>query len=642
MVCGIFHKGFGHFQKVFLGIQKKFREIYSLTCNYCGLSFSVVCLWSIVLFLTPMLMPIRWSPLIETLRAKDLQGPNLSILQQDSQSYQMLLFQPKLDLGFEERRLFYLNEEEAEQKFSQFLSLATESNVELAVTPEYSCPWSVLASNLENGAFPNEGRLWVLGCQSITVAAFKAFIAAHPEVEWIHEDLQAADDTHFLDSVCYFMQVKHSETQEFTRIGVVQFKTHHFGGEGLEWERDGMHQGSEIYILQNQEGVTSRLFTLICSDAINPAIDYTKLPEVGNCPYTAIHIQLNKWPFSEREFSKYRKDRFDMQWEFEFICLNWSPGLTLQGFGDNWNSYGGSALYTYTNEAKEAKEFDFRDETILANHSKGLYFTHWKKYRAYVYFLNYNESVFLIASTKIKQNGAPVSARKRTGAKAREAFVWNQETTSWQETQDSLDDGFMAVCQEVGDGTAEFFTALGLDSVDLERFVTVSTGRVKGRDWWKVIFNPFFILDRDEKTRRLTFAQDPDEQRKTERVTALGKVLRLKQIVEDPDQLPEAIKSACARCALGYDPRNRLANLYSLENQGVRATGAYISETSKDTGQKALDDLINAHPDGNNYHLIAVWFSPFNGNVECLAPNRKPQITDDLSASTTDFNTTRR
>ena len=122
------------------------------------------------------------------LGAAGLRNPTLDVLNQDGALYNTLLYQPREGIAWGADFVRIADRERGIQKFRSFIDLASERNVELAITPEYSCPWEVITELIGNETFPEENKLWILGCESIKAQALHDLMAAHNEITWITED----------------------------------------------------------------------------------------------------------------------------------------------------------------------------------------------------------------------------------------------------------------------------------------------------------------------------------------------------------------------------------------------------------------------------------------------------------------------
>ena len=207
------------------------------------------------------------------LNEKGLLGPTLEVLNLDANLYSTLLFQPVNAIEYTDQYIRNADRDLASQKFNGFFDISIENNVELAITPEYSCPWSVMEELIAENRLPQESKLWIVGCESIQPQQLRDIINHHDEIVWIYDEemvQQNLNSNHFFDPVCYLFKTREQETNELISIAIVQFKTHFMGG--TPWERDNYIAGQSIYVLENHNQ-SSRLVTFICSDTLHPNLN---------------------------------------------------------------------------------------------------------------------------------------------------------------------------------------------------------------------------------------------------------------------------------------------------------------------------------------------------------------------------------
>jgi hypothetical protein len=97
------------------------------------------------------------------------------------------------------------DKEIATAKFYEFFDIAISENVELAITPEYSCPWTSIETFITESKFPAEDKLWIIGCESIKPKELKNLTEKHDNVIWIYDEylvMQNINENKFFDPVC--------------------------------------------------------------------------------------------------------------------------------------------------------------------------------------------------------------------------------------------------------------------------------------------------------------------------------------------------------------------------------------------------------------------------------------------------------
>jgi hypothetical protein len=180
-------------------------------------------LLSIISFKGQGIVRIEFKDIAEPFAHKGLSLPTLNVLVPDARPYEVLVIQPSGLIDARANFVGHANRDLAIQKFSEFIDLAIAKAADLVLSPEYSCPWDVLKDCLRGGKFPALGKLWVLGCESITPTEFRDLVASFPDFTWVHEELpDTAGD--FLGVVCYFLKTN-SEAGLLKNVVVAQFKT---------------------------------------------------------------------------------------------------------------------------------------------------------------------------------------------------------------------------------------------------------------------------------------------------------------------------------------------------------------------------------------------------------------------------------
>jgi hypothetical protein len=576
-----------------------------------------------------------------TENGRTLSKPNLACLRQDHNLYKTLLMQLVGKIEYDTNGIQLADKNLATAKFNLFIDKAISENVELAITPEYSCPWSSIESFITEGKFPTEEKLWIIGCQSIKPNKLIDLTQRHKNVVWIFDEAlvtQSINENKFFDPVCLFLKTKNANS-EVKNVIIVQFKTHGFGGNGFEWERDYSIAGNTFYVLENITQST-RLITLICSDTLT-GLNYNTIENdyFKNNPLLLVHIQLNQKPF-QSNYKIYRNLLFSKgkeEWNKEIICLNWARKVTFDEDGEEkvFNKYGGSGLYSKTDKIEKT------DERINHNHSKGLYYTNWLDKRSHIYFLNYDEYVFLIENTKPSQIDSDPSQIKRTGPRILKTFNWSAD---WVEVG-TTGDGFSEVCLEVEDATGNLQCLTGNSNfTEVERIIQLSSGDIdisKNENWYQIINLLSFQIDDSEINKRNTFTQDPDNLAKDRRKDKLNRYHILKNtILSDPTNVPSSFADAILKFEVGHNSQNiYLLNLHS-PSTGRRGTAIYLGVKSFADAKAfkvKIEGLFNEDQQGKQ---VMIWYN--NPNLEKIYDeNNKPEINENVSKSPVSFKKTK-
>jgi hypothetical protein len=450
-------------------------------------------------------VPVAFTDIAEFLGPAGLLVPNLNVLEPDAQPYCVLAIQPCGELAFSQTFVGNANHSQAIKKFFCFLQDAAVANVDLALSPEYSCPWKSLEDALTADLFPGAGKLWALGCESITPDELSALRQRHPDVIWICETPAAAPGK-FLDPVCYFLKTQ-TNTGQDKRVVVIQFKTVPMGG-GETFERNHIISGQRRYFLRNRQVDHVRFYTIICSEALEFEIDHARAVELTMHPAIIFHPQMVD-DVRHAGMRKYRADLFrnTCSEHTEVFSLNWARKIKTPGGAPGQppdNRKGNSAIYI------KSQRFDRSDNAIKNNHALGIYYSRWKEHQSDLCIFNFEEYVFNLVNQKVIHVGATVQAR-RTGPTVIELKKWNAVTESWDVVAQA-DDGFQSFCQLYETPHLAPCLAEHLTPVDRERLLMLSAGTLDPvPDWHSVVRMQSFICEADERCKRLTFVQEESQ-----------------------------------------------------------------------------------------------------------------------------------
>lgn len=563
---------------------------------------------------------------------RTLLKPDIKCLRQDHELYKTLLMQLVGKIEYDTEGIRIADKYVADAKFNFFIDKALEENVDMVITPEYSCPWVNIELFINENKLPSENNIWIVGCQSIKPNEFKDLTDRHQDVIWIFEEAlieQNLNENKFFDPVCYLFKTRNT-LDEIKNVIIVQFKT---CNSAEIWERDNFIQGHIFYVIDNRVNST-RLVTLICSDTLQN-IDFNTINDgyFLNQPLLLIHIQLNQKPF-DSSYKKYRNNIYSYgnkdDYNKEVICLNWARGVTYDDEHRNeveFNKYGGSSFYCQTNK------IELSDNRINENHKKGLYYTSWKNMKSHVSFLNYEEYVFLIENTKPSQIASLPALRNRTGPKVLKTFRWENQ---WNEAE-TITDGFSQVCSEVEDVPGNLSCLIDNDNfMEVERIIQLSSGDIDDsskEDWSKIINLLSFQISDTEINNRNTFTHDPYPVSKTNRKGKLNRYHSLKtKILTNPLRAPAKFLNAILKFETGSSSDNiYLLNLHSID--GTRkGTAIYLGDKSfaeANAFKVKIENLFNENQQGKQ---VIVWYN--NPELERIFDeNNKPEISENVSQS---------
>jgi hypothetical protein len=564
----------------------------------------------------------------DTIRA-DL-SLNLEVLSKDTNLYTTLMFQHEGTFHIAPAK--FGNQTDCFDLFTQFLRLAKTQNASLAVTPEYSCPWSTVRSVLaDQNQWPDEQKLWVLGCESIRPDEIRTIRDNNNNNDIIiHFDDAALQNGggNLLDPMCYIFKARLRQDNTVKLILLVQFKTLHMGVWRDDVEQERYIPGNEIYVLRNDVN-SINLFTLICSEVANFRIDNNFRQQLENRwdenPYLILNIQMNPKP-SFQFFKTFRTAIMEYQ-NKEIISLNWSSGSTFST-GQPILAYSKSGILYKS----EQMDYDFENRYI-ENHKRGLYYT-YKTHGQHTYYLNSKAPVFLIANHKPAAGGVNAALLRRTGPEARNNFVWNQGTSSFEPTPE-INDEFIAFLHSLTCANTVFHDP-AINIIDKERLVNISIGKAKcrlpGDAWHKIDKLHTFFLDDDEVIRRLTFLHDEDGDPQRRDYIEYIDIINLR-ILPNPDSFPDTFSVFRNNCTqlmfINDDGYNYKHNLVTTDGKH-KATVAYIGRTDYGAAEKTLKNLQRVFAKNDqSKKLTLVWYKQGIEDIIPVTETAKPKLTDD-------------
>lgn len=563
----------------------------------------------------------------DLLREQGLVMEPLRALSPDADPYSVLVVQPGLEVALSTGGIGNKNRDLALKKYMKSVELAYEENVDVLVTPEYSCPWSVIEVLARDQRLPRVGKLWVFGCEAVTLAEFERIKAAceAPWLVWVSEEVNPQPGTVFLDPVCQIFAVADAGGRRCW-VFLVQFKCTRASDKDLSFvEQRSLLLGTRRYVLSNDPD-SVHLVTLICSDALD--FSESDLPGSTHTPYMILHPQLNLNP-RHPNFCRYRREAYENNREHqEFICVNWARGFFE---GDITKSpFGGSAYYTKSDTICQ------HPDRMNANHYLGLYYTRCDQHRSHVYFFNYAECVLLFRTTKVSQGLASgVLQDTRTGPEMLKALTWDHEKDCWAEMP-RLDDGLSDLCGACASDVSPF-AGDAVTPLDKERLIALSTGEVRKRragKWYYMSNLDTLSINEDEISRRTTFTHDPDVGAEKTRFARLQQYAKLKNsIVKDSRNLPVCVADLDG-CAVAQYPMvvNGMIsyhhNFRREDGQGA-ASLAFLGICSDAFARKVYDSMAEAL--GDACRRLVVWYE--RDGIMRHVEVTKPLIDDDLGTS---------
>lgn len=569
------------------------------------------------------------------LEKKELQNPCLKVLIPDLDFYKTLAYQRKGDVETSSNGEFYIrnsNSDIAIDQFEAFFNMALTGNYELAITPEYSCPWENISKLLEDNILPNYGNIWMIGCESITLNEFRQFVTSHNDdsIAMIFEsEALTSDDDKFLNPIIYFFKTKTTNGNDTKDVLVFQFKTDPMGSE-FAFEMDNMYRGTKRYIIRNNED-SINLITIICSDSFSINFEQNTT-NIWHLPYLILHPQLNTDPRTTN-FSQYRTslyNRLPSETLIDLICLNWATGSTINGHPIN-NSC--SSIYI-----KSKAVTDDIDETrICTNDNLGLNYHYWDDARAGIFILNYKIELILFENFKASQNIA-VAQQNRAKRGPKMLTLWGWEDSSWIESQSIDNSELIASCESIG-SEFDYFLDNNLSSINRERLLCLSTGQINSSKWAHPTNNYLFKISNDEKSLRIALYQDPKT--RDEKDELLSQFDSLITRFQDPDNIPQNSEMIDLKddCQLKYNGDRLSYNV--VGSRDIPACLVWAGDMSPERAKRLKNDITMSidEEDTNKAKRILIWYT-HRGNIREEYDSSAPKTNDNPNESPISFKKT--
>lgn len=570
----------------------------------------------------------------DSLAKVGLGPPALRVLVPNVENYSVCLFQPDGNIQASADGVGNQNRTLAVQQFSGFLQVASTTNADLAVTPEYSMPWRVLTDAIKNGRVPALGKLWALGCESIRygeLAALKTELAPHAKV--LFEELRPEGER-FVDPLAYVFKAPSAAGDSAEKLVVlVQFKTCPMGG--TPFEVDGLQKGTCIYRFGGGAHEPC-LLSLICSDVFDFEDAHAKAVYDRAL---LLHIQLNKSP-RQAQFRGYRDRLFKFPGDAtELVCLNWAKNVreTHDAVPSCWDNIAGSAWYL------RPDKFDDQDPVLSTNHKRGMYYTRFEALKVHALFFNYEPGIYLVTASKVFHHGVAASLSRRRGPQLTGIRTWESTSLAWVDLP-GHPDGFEEELHECGDARNDIKRIAEANPFDAERVLALSAGTVGADSNW---YHPGKLdscrIDQSEVIRRMTFCQDTDPDARNFRRRRLIRCSLLWNVLKT-QPMPAAIRDLKDGFKLDWAPHQNV-----ISNAGHRATVVYMGEETGDgdreaAGKRIAEYLRRGAPDDDaalaarqRFHM---WYRDVHGALQLFEPARYLRFSEPRSGSEVDIGRT--
>jgi len=575
--------------------------------------------------------PVFISDVEDVLALRGLETPDLALLQATHQSYRALLLQPSGPIYADTQRIGPLNLAAAAARADAFLALAAQRGDQLVVTPEYFLPVSSLAKAAQGGPFPAEGALWVLGCESMSpalLASFKEDCAGHCDVIY-EEDPAPAVQGNYFDPVAYFFITRDAD-KNFKRVVLFQFKTAP-SRDDHGFENKQLRCGRAIYRFQGKDGYI-KLSTIICSDALDLGEDADANKKLSDRT-VLIHIQLNPKP-KQTDYRRYRNEVFrrsPVTTDCDIICLNWAQNVVQHGSPDHapheWKNESGSAWYL------PERRCSVKDEEVVNNEAKGLYYTRHEKKRHVLHF-HYEEAIFALTVPKVLQDG-PAVHDLLVGPQLDTRLTWDADAGTWLESTSCPETGWSDIINASPEVTAAFQSLRDVkDRLHIERAISLSCGPHTMKEQWHRVDNlDVCRIPETEVVGRATLQLDRDAAATEERQKRINRVTVLGHILQTATLPPQIKDLAGGGASISWSPKSPNTN---VTKAGARpALVAYLGtnpplDVVKQIGENAFE-LLRRENKGNETR-VAICYRTVAGDTKFFEIKQQIQFTYDGSS----------
>jgi hypothetical protein len=480
------------------------------------------------------------------------------------------------------------------------------------MTPEYSCPWSVVDDIVSDPEkWPTVRSVWAIGAESIRKDQLVAFKQKHHsgEIRVHFEESLLSEKNTFFDPLIYLL---HSSARESNRFDIViQFKTYHMSvWNGGQVEANNIILGKKIYVLRSAAD-SIHFITLICSEAMNFAgmIDEQNRQKLRwlDSPYLIANPQANGNP-THPTFTGFRTEVMGREHK-EIISLNWSATSKLLG---------GPLIHDASSRSghfMRSSEFDHHDENkIRINHAKGLYYFNYGIANRHAFILNSELNAFLLSIPAVNIAGVLPQQSRRDGPILNKSYSFNT-ALKLIEVPTPVVDSSLKFLTDVGCSNA-FLQDPAMCILEKERLVCLTACEIeKGTSEWYILNNLFSLRTEatSEVNRRITYAEDvsgPSVEQRRKYVKALTELAKI--LSDQRDKFPDTLSKfreielivSYHQTKLPGSPKEIVKEKFKFnvtDAQGalVRATICYLDHpTTKELNERfdKIQAIFGDHP----------------------------------------------
>lgn len=571
---------------------------------------------------------------------------DLNVLSRGSEPYSMLLYQHEGILATSNHKIG--NHQDVSGKLRSCFALLKQTGADLGLVPEYCCPFSSLSEVLEDTQkWPDQGKLWAIGMESIKKDELVAFTGALGDGIAPHFDQRVLAGTkNFLDPLIYLFRAQVHGADRLVML--IQFKNFHMGvWAGGDIERDNMISGREIYVLHNNQN-SVHLISVICSEAMNLSAEMSAAVRNtlrwGDTPYLVLNPQVNPGP-THPCFLGFRNFVLGAK-RTEIIGLNWNNLSKIGNTPLLESKSTRSGIYTRTGDV------NFKNlARVRENHNRGLYYFYYGVDR-HAFVFNSQAHAFLLQNTSVDINVGVGPQQMRNGPHLLSTFVFEGGDALQQ--VERVSDNHINYLQSVHCGNT-FLISSENCIIEKELLACISTGEILAKSTrnWSELNNIWSVksLENTEINRRITVGEDMDidSTRIRDNYAALIEVLGT-EILTNPDFIPGSLSDLkTASLLVGYSPQldeeqQRLAglqyfrfNLITAEGEMVWATVCYVGMASDEKIGRVYSTLQGLFDHGSKHRDRIVVFYKRKGTYHAKASESSNSIKELTSGNENSF-----
>jgi len=552
---------------------------------------------------------------------------DLIALRTDSQPFTIHMYQHQGE--FLATPCKFGNAGNASSQFTYFFDKARTAKTDLVLTPEYSCHWeNIHAIIADQQLWPVPGKLWAIGCESITKADLGAFktLCTAPNIIFHCEKEDLSNNKSFYDPLVYLCWCEHQGIDKL--MVLVQFKTAHMGSWHSALERDNLIEGKVIWILKNASD-SHCFMSIICSEAMNFSRELTgqKMIDIGwnTSPYYVYHPQANPNP-TFVDFIAFRRFILDTE-QKEIIALNWNANSTykknpLIEFGTTR-----SGIYT------QSLELDLSEHRVKTNHLNGLYyFAFGIKHHAFL--LNSLAAIFQLLETRMLITGASAPQARRNGPLVLDVEICDTGSGKFSDSK-----------REVADSHIPFLTAAVCGCTFLmntvacifekERLICITCGELKaGLSLVEMKTLLTFNMKQDtEPNLRITIDDDSRAESKGKKLSFINSVnLLVHDIIPNKAIYPESMLHLTKQnINIGFSKDSKLEkykhNVIGPNGESKKTTMVIMESASDAEIEKTFDKIQKLFDSDNENKRKVVIFYRRGANYKAYGDPNAGSIT---------------